>query len=274
MSLATKIAYGPVVDVRAVHSREVTVIKVEIPEEHHVAATVLLYGQDVVVTLLALPVQIIYGVHQVDKLELPEESRAEEEAPAQEAGPTGAAGGTKAEEPFRAVTGHASVRPMPAQGISVITIEIPEKFHVSATQLMYGRTVMITPTRLGKQAYGVMGDAPPEQNQAPRRAGGLGQERELNVVSWLGARCAESQFQDFMQVRNQADAIERVRQTCGVSTRKDIPGNPQAMRAFRELILEPYQRHLQGASRPRFAGNPFLNTARRASNGQSSEASA
>jgi hypothetical protein len=56
--------------------------------------------------------------------------------------------------------------------------------------------------------------------------------------------CAVETFQDFIGVTTAKEAGERIKQWCGIPTRKVLDESHEAAAAFRELFLEPYQRYM------------------------------
>lgn len=61
------------------------------------------------------------------------------------------------------------------------------------------------------------------------------------ICTWLAMRCKEPEFQVWLVgSKNEAATIERCREACGVQSRADIDGNPQAEAWFKERIQKPY----------------------------------
>lgn len=67
----------------------------------------------------------------------------------------------------------------------------------------------------------------PEQLEPPRRPASMAQ--------LAGILCNEGAFQQFIKVKNAAEAAEYVRAHCRVSSRANIDGNPDATEAFKTL---------------------------------------
>jgi hypothetical protein len=255
-------AYGPVLNIRAMRGREVDSITIEIPCEFHVQTTALLYGKAVIVTPIRLPTTVGYGIVHADML-ADEEDDAEDGAPALAPLPTGA------------ILAHvAVVRPAPSRGVTILTLELPLEFHVAATSLLFGRDVLVLPSNLpATTPLGPLPDAldaaggerapepaaqpratePARQSgqttnpssAAPRRPALTRRDDSVVPAQWLGIHCAESKFQDWLQVHNEAQAIERVREMCEVASRRELATNPQARHLFLTLIYNPFRQHLR-----------------------------
>jgi hypothetical protein len=246
------VIHGPVAVVRAFPSREVSVISVEIPEEFHVQATNLLYGRDAIVTRSRLPSNTRYGVLDPLDDELTGPGAAASTGP----GSTAASAAV--------VHGHVcGVRAVPSRQVTVVAIEVPEEAHVEVTQLLYGVNALVVPAALPKVTpYGVIRPVEPTPPAATTRAAAAPAQRpgargatggrlspsmftlpaQVNVVRWLGIRCTEDDFQAFLGVRNEAQAAARVRELCGVESRKDIAATPRARDIFMTQIFEPFNR--------------------------------
>lgn len=282
-------AYGEVVNVRPVHSREVTRVEVELPIEAHVALTQMAYGKSSLVLPMVLPGSVAYGLVDVPMGSLGETSRQPGADPFGEGGdeihracqPGASSQSRPAPAPGRSMRcayGQVvNVRPIHSREVTRAEIELPIESHIILTQLLYGKQVVMIAVNLpGAQKYGVTewgagGDAAPDQGAAgagepaaatPATSGtsgqrsgsafGLGRRRQgtgpvgVDVIRWLGARCKEAAFQEWLQVRTEAAAIERVRALCGVSSRSEIPTSDAAMLRFRRDIFEPYLRQQAG----------------------------
>jgi hypothetical protein len=173
-----------------------------------------------------------------------------------------------------------NIRSIPTRQVTRIEIELPIEAHVEATRLLFGQDVLVIPVKLGPtQAYGmVSGDeqAPSEGapgacsaqsdlavrqgTPAPVRSSALAalatpatpfarssvraslsqEHARLDIVRWLGARCREDAFQDWLGVRTEAAAVERVREMCGVSSRSEIPSSPALRQVFFRDIHAPF----------------------------------
>lgn len=250
---ALRIVFGPVAIVRAIPSREVSVVNIEVPEDFHVEVTNLLYGQDCLITLANLT-GATYGVMEPDQV-------AEKTNQPQ----------TEAAARITAIHGRvAGVKSLASRGISVISVEVPEDFHVEITQMVYGRDVLIMPVKMtAPTPYGVTkgagqvcsstvnpkaGTAAPsrvpkamQMSAALRRQGitgtGGGMIRlpaPMNITRWLGSKCNDESFQEFLEVISAEQAAERVRELCGVESRKDIADDATARAAFMTRIYQPY----------------------------------
>lgn len=171
-----------------------------------------------------------------------------------------------------------NIRSIPTRQVTRIEIELPIEAHVEATRLLFGQDVLVIPVKLGPtQAYGmVSGDehAPSEGSpgacsaqsepaarqdaRAPVRSSSLAalasssvrgslrttrlsqENARLDILRWLGARCREDAFQDWLGVRTEAAAVERVREICGVSSRSEIPSSPALRQVFFRDIHTPF----------------------------------
>lgn len=256
-SKSIRFVFGPVSMVKAIPSREISVIYIEVPEERHVEVTNLLYGRDALITLS----NIVGGAYGVLDPEIDELTCSSTTSTIQESS-------TESKEPIAAIHGCVSgVRAVLSRGVSIITIEVPEEAHVEVTKLLYGRDALVVAVNLGVSTpYGVVknkgntvhatnnraGTASPfvsnpyEKN--PQRSGLILKPPPLNLLKWIGARCSEEAFQDFLGVRNEAQAIEKVREICSIESRKELTTNHQAKLIFIKSIYNPY------ASRTRAPG--------------------
>lgn len=257
------VVHGAVSTVKAISSREISVVFVEIPIESHVAATNLLFDKDALVARNRLQGSLPFGVLNPAAMGAAS-AGPDEHPPSQESYPLGDA--------TTLAHGRVSeVRPLPSRGVSVIKIELPEEAHVALTELLYGQNALILPANLRQHdsdptPYGLVqssghgtvhkpnprAPAPPLSTSKPpsafaslaRRAAGSSMfhipSPQLHVVRWLGIRCTESEFQDFLGVRNEGQAKERVCEICGVQSRKEIPQSPDAMRSFMDKIYKPF----------------------------------
>lgn len=78
--------------------------------------------------------------------------------------------------------------------------------------------------------------------RSPRPMGLLrsGDQTQVDILRWLGARCREDAFQTWLGVRTEAAAIQAVRERCGVESRTQIPASPQRRQVFFRDIYHPY----------------------------------
>lgn len=246
--------FGPVCAVRAMPSREVTVISIEAPEEMHVAITNLLYGKD---AFISVPASTTYGTLHYGVLG--ETS----------AGEISGSGQTTEKFIHGNVIGVKAIR---SRGVSVIAIEVPEDAHIEVTQMLYGRDVLIVPVALGvKTPYGIVQEpgtsihktnrlagslqrrleenAPPKiANKViyPTRFGGisrmvtLGGNHSIDPVRWAGIHCNNPDLWDFLGAENESECIEKLRSTCGISSRAELSTNKQANDIFFSQIYHPF----------------------------------
>lgn len=69
-------------------------------------------------------------------------------------------------------------------------------------------------------------------------------EDAIDIVRWLGIRCNDKDFRGWLGVSDEAAAAHRVRELCGVTSRKEISGSLPARRAFFEQIYKPFIAHV------------------------------
>lgn len=166
-----------------------------------------------------------------------------------------------------------NVKAIPTREVTRIEIEVPIEFHAELTRLLFGRDALVLPSNLPENVnYGVM-DSPeataPDSSQpgceqgapvhsrpvrtssafgrlAGRAPGGTVQRgaNGLDIVKWLGMRCADASFQEFLRASSSEEAVQTVRDICGVSSRAQIPEDATARSLFYEKIYHPYQRYL------------------------------
>jgi len=221
------------------------VISIEIPDDFHVEATSLLHGRDALIVRADLGLQLPYGVLS------PEAPTVPETAPPHVERLAGKKTGAGADAPR--IHGSVSIiRPVPSRRVTVIHIEIPDLYHVEVTNLLHGRDALVMPAALPRQTpYGVIPplgaavtrptvETPPAAHPSASSMLSRGADR-LVVTRWLGAQCASEAFQDFLGVRNEAQARNRVCEICGVDSRARIQGSPAALQAFQTEIYEPFR---------------------------------
>jgi len=170
-----------------------------------------------------------------------------------------------AEATVRAAFGQVvNVRSIPTRAVTRIEIEIPIESHVEATRLLFGQDVFVMPASVESGEYGMVdGSLPATKTQRPHQAArneaapaaarparlagfGLRSSTDsLDILKWLGTRCREDGFQDWLGVRTEAAAVQKVRDLCGVESRSEIPQNRQARQAFLTRIFEPYRAAMQ-----------------------------
>ena len=75
--------------------------------------------------------------------------------------------------------------------------------------------------------------------------------KEFDMVKWAGARCTEHQFQSYLGVDCEQDAVSELRRICGIQSRRELATDPVARRAFMERIYRPYTQdgHDNGSER-------------------------
>lgn len=175
-----------------------------------------------------------------------------------------------------------NIKSIPTRGVTRIEIELPIEAHVEATRLLFGQDVLVMASSMPSGTpYGIVSsgttpvaeageDAPstsadsgaargasafsglarrPGERAPSERAQGerpsmLGRREDaVNIPKWLGIRCADASFQDWLEVRTEADAITKVRQICGVTSRSEITSNPMARDRFFREIYSPFIAH-------------------------------
>jgi hypothetical protein len=164
---------------------------------------------------------------------------------------------------IRAIFGKVTqVRDYPSQQVTKIVIEIPIEAHVTATQLVHGRDVLLTLAPDGlKRPYGLVlgaGDGvdPPEPEITPPAAG---KPRGGALSQLAGKWCRRTDFQKFLRdgwpnlwaearVHWPVDGGEELARDvvvaiCGIHSRAELDHDPRARRVFDDVI-----RHRFGAS--------------------------
>lgn len=157
-----------------------------------------------------------------------------------------------------------NVRTIASRQVTRIEIDLPIESHIEATQALFGKDVLVVPANLPAIDYGMtdgrgnacakgsssqpgrpMGQAGPAESPRPARSslGAVRSEDTLDIVRWLGARCTEDDFQDWLGVRTEASAVAKVREICGVSSRADIPSDRVARETFFRQIYRPFRLH-------------------------------
>jgi len=145
-----------------------------------------------------------------------------------------------------------TVKPIPTRGVSQIIIEIPEEFHVKATEMLFRKNAFIfagdpnltIPFGVVK-LQGVDTEPLEQPAQAVRptqshRSGLYRKSDEIHVSKWLALRCKEDEFQNFLGCRNEAQAIDEVRTICEVESRADIQNSARAKDLFMKNIYTPF----------------------------------
>lgn len=205
--VAARVVHGQVVNVKLHPTRGMTRIEIDVPSEAHIATTALLLGQSVIVFATNFDKAMPYGVLETGAdgvARLCNDAHKPGEGPgARQAQPAAAA----APAPRGRNGGGSSApnRNAPAAGARGHGGD-SDNADVSA--------------RLG----------------SPPRVEGEG----VDIVRWLGVRCKESEFQNFLGVRNEADAITRVRNLCEVDSRAQIPRSATSRALFFSLVYAPF----------------------------------
>ncbi len=256
----TRVALGSVSNIRALPSREISQILIELPEEFHVPLTTLAYGQEVLVMRSPLNVETPLGVRNVD-----ESPTTTGPAPAEAAAPAGMVHGLV-----------SLVRAVPSRMVTVMHVDIPSDQHIAVTTLLFGAVCMVVPCQLppgtkygliapgpasGDTASPAHGHArsqePPARDNRPAIRRGLGapsHDGPREPLKWVSARCQEDHFQAFLGVRTEAAARQEVRIRCGMESCSELNHRLDAVRLFLREIYNPfmaYERRREAQDRAR-----------------------
>jgi hypothetical protein len=149
-----------------------------------------------------------------------------------------------------------TVKPIPTRGVSQIIIEVPEEFHVKATEMLFRKTAFIFAgsPRLnipfgvveihGDQVKPMKNSTLSTNEAQPQRSGLSRKSDEIQISKWLALRCKEDDFQTFLGCRNEAQAIDKVRSICEVESRGDIQNSVRAKDLFMKEIFTPFSSFL------------------------------
>jgi len=256
-ALPARVALGAVCNIRALPSREISQIMIELPEEFHVPLTMLAYGREVLVMRSPLADGTPLGVRSVDDL------GSEAEAVMSDASDTTQLG--------QLVHGLVSlVRAVPSRMVTVLHIDIPSDQHVAVTTLLFGATCMVVPSKLPPGTkYGLVGA--PSSSETPSaastsRRGSPETERNLDrpqvhrglgspantgprePLKWVSARCQEKSFQAFVGASSEEEARQAVRDRCGMDSCSELNHRVDALRLFLRDIYHPYMDEERGRS--------------------------
>lgn len=241
-AITTRVALGAVTNIKALPSREISQIIVELPDEFHVALTSLVYGKSVLLMRSPTP-DASLGISDLDASDV-----------------TPAAGGEGEGPSVECVHGYVSlVRAAPSRMVTVMHVDIPSDQHVQVTSLLFGAYCMALPCQLPPGTrYGLLGpnqhrqtepgapgrSAPPDGQRAPLHRG-LGHAARTDgprePLKWVSARCKEALFQQFLQVDSDEEAREVVRARCGMASCSELTHRTDAVRLFVREIYLPYQ---------------------------------
>lgn len=242
-AITTRVALGAVTNIKALPSRDISQIIVELPDEFHVALTSLVYGKNVLLMRSPSP-DAPLGISDLD---------AGDVVPGQ--------GGGGGEIPaIDCVHGYVSlVRAAPSRMVTVMHVDIPSEQHVQVTSLLFGAYCMALPCHLPPgTGYGLLGPRQmrptepvaadrsiPADGQRPPLHRGLGHsaraEGPREPLKWMSARCKEALFQQFLQVESDEEAREVVRAKCGMASCSELTHRTDAVRLFVREIYQPYQ---------------------------------
>lgn len=84
----TEVAFGQVVNIRIVPTRDVTQIVIEVPAEYHVALTTMLFGKNAMLFAASPKVQKPYGIYPLDKIDEPSDNEEKQSISFKEGGLT------------------------------------------------------------------------------------------------------------------------------------------------------------------------------------------
>lgn len=135
-----------------------------------------------------------------------------------------------------------TVKPIPTRQVTQIIIEIPEEFHIQATQLLFKRNAFILPcaekTPLAGATFGVttLGAAMNPKARTPEPVARQG----LNIPQWLAIKGQDERFQQFLGATDADHAARIIRERCRVESRADIADDEHALRVFMEEIYTPF----------------------------------
>lgn len=288
-------AFGSVQAVRDLPSRETTVITIEIPEEHHVVATSLLHGRQALIVQSVMKAGSTYGVVDLPRAGDATESDSGLAAACTASDGCGdampslvhARVGQVRQVPSRMVTviqlevpnaEHVEItRLLHGRDAIILPVNLPAAAPFGILDANKLAAVQGKPYAQEKPSRKVSlrgqsadaantGDTAQPASEADTDGSGsrsgfssapVGLGRSAGAITrWLGARCGEAEFQDFLQVRNEAAAIAAVRSMCGVESRADIPKSREAARLFMTMVHEPYERYQREKLRPAAAVQP------------------
>ena len=60
------------------------------------------------------------------------------------------------------------------------------------------------------------------------------------LSQWVALRCKEPLFWQFLEVHDEASAIDQVRTRCGVASRAEFDRDPEAEARLHEVIRRPF----------------------------------
>lgn len=60
------------------------------------------------------------------------------------------------------------------------------------------------------------------------------------LSTWVALRCKEADFQRFLQVKTEADAVAAVRSKCGVQSRREFDTDAGAAQRLHQTIRIPF----------------------------------
>lgn len=60
------------------------------------------------------------------------------------------------------------------------------------------------------------------------------------LSQWVALRCKEPLFRRFLNVTNEADAVDQVRTLCTVASRAEFDSDPEAAARLHQIIRHPF----------------------------------
>lgn len=140
----------------------------------------------------------------------------------------------------------ARVIDVPSGGITYLRIELPVECHAEATQMFYGRRVLVTLTDI-EAPFGLIEGGDTAQESLPDADAGSrtkGVASGRNGLSRSAAMvCQDRRFQQFIGVTlelpepcSEERAAQYMRDFCGVASRAELDSNRQAAAVFGDLM--------------------------------------
>jgi hypothetical protein len=208
--LSSNMVYGRVCGVKAIMSRGISCISIEVPEECHVEVTQMLYGREVILVPVNLAVQTPYGV-------------------------VCEPGSTVHKPNAKAITTSAFGEPVSA---SSLTAQTPRQSQAHKTSHV-GRNTNNPFAALARRS------TPTVRENLTRKYRNVDiasypNPENIDLVKWSVLRCKEKGFQEFMKAVNEEDAIQSVKDLCEIESRSEINSDFSAKARFIEYIYTPY----------------------------------
>jgi hypothetical protein len=140
-----------------------------------------------------------------------------------------------------------SIKNVSTHKSACLTIHIPEEYALKVIEA-FGWPTMVAPVHVAIARMGVA-EPEPEVKPTPETKSDKAKRKwdELSIAQQAGIMCNEIGFQKFVAERKGIapqgvitvdDAATYVRQLCGVNSRANIEGKPDAEKKFRNLRIE------------------------------------